>query len=107
VWQYWPETEEITLTEYRLSLVNYNKTDQLISRDIQLENIKTRHRHIVTQLQYIAWPDHGLPEHTDGFSKILDLVDAKNIRNGPIVVHCRYPDTIFISNELIYCKVLE
>ncbi len=48
-------------------------------------------------LQYIAWPgrkshiiyttDHGLPENTEGFSKILDLVDAEH--NGvPVAVHC-------------------
>jgi protein tyrosine phosphatase len=77
------------LSEYKLSTMQYNKTDQLIRRDIAMENLKTRERVIITHLQYIAWPDHGLPEHTDGFSKILDLVDSKNTNNAPIIVHCR------------------
>lgn len=89
VWQYWPENEEMIVNNLKLTLLHQNQSDQLISREFQIENMETNQRTIVTQLQYVAWPDHGLPEHTDGFSKILDLVDAKNTSNSPIVVHCR------------------
>ncbi|KAJ8793752.1 hypothetical protein J1605_003563 [Eschrichtius robustus] len=44
----------------------------------------------LTQIQYIAWPDHGVPDDSSDF---LDFVcHVRNKRAGkeePVVVHCR------------------
>lgn len=40
-------------------------------------------------MQYIAWPDHGVPENSIHFIKFVTEVRAA--RNGsiePIIVHC-------------------
>ena len=41
-------------------------------------------RKTFTQIQYIGWPDHGLPSQVSEFLKILQLVG----KTRPIVVHC-------------------
>lgn len=41
-------------------------------------------------MQYIAWPDHGVPESTDLFLKFTDHVreSRENDYDTPLVVHC-------------------
>lgn len=41
----------------------------------------------VRQLQYCAWPDHGVPASTDGFLCCLRNVQAA-ARDRPVFVHC-------------------
>jgi len=45
----------------------------------------------VKQMQYMAWPDHGVPDDSSDF---LDfVVKVRQCRTGmvePTVVHCRY-----------------
>lgn len=43
----------------------------------------------VTQMQYIAWPDHGVPDDPKHFIQFVD--EVRKARQGsvdPIVVHC-------------------
>ena len=46
---------------------------------------------IVKQMQYMAWPDHGVPDDSSDF---LDfVVRVRQCRTGvvePTVVHCRW-----------------
>jgi len=46
---------------------------------------------IVKQLQYMAWPDHGVPDDSADF---LDfVVRVRQCRTGvvePTVIHCRF-----------------
>ena len=47
---------------------------------------------MVTQLQYRAWPDHGVPKTTSEIFRFrLRSLEAQpdDIDAGPIVVHCR------------------
>lgn len=50
---------------------------------------------IVTQTNYLAWPDHGVPDVTDDFlylveyiMKLRNEVDGKNEQQLPVCVHC-------------------
>jgi protein tyrosine phosphatase len=43
----------------------------------------------ITQFQYTAWPDHGLPVSTTAFLDLAHEADDANATKGPIVVHCR------------------
>lgn len=40
-------------------------------------------------MQYIAWPDHGVPESPSLFLKFTELVrEARQGSAAPVVVHC-------------------
>lgn len=89
VWQYWPEGDSIMhLNQFQIQLQNSTTDEQLIRRFIVLTEKETQKKKNVTHIQYISWPDHGLPEHEHGFAQILDLVENENINQAPIVVHC-------------------
>ena len=52
------------------------------------------------QMQYMAWPDHGVPDDSSDFLEFV--VKVRQCRTGmvePTVVHCR--STFF--NSLHYC----
>jgi len=66
--------------------------DQLVVRTIAITK-KTTDQSLpvsrkVSHFQYLGWPDQGLPPNTDGFRKLIDMVDPENSNNSPIVVHC-------------------
>lgn len=47
----------------------------------------------VTHIQFISWPDHGVPGEPHLLLKLRRRVNAfKNFFSGPIVVHCRHVD---------------
>ena len=55
-----------------------------------------REQRIVKQMQYMAWPDHGVPDDSSDF---LDfVVRVRQCRTGmvePTIVHCRSMMTVF------------
>jgi tyrosine-protein phosphatase non-receptor type 4 len=51
--------------------------------------MQTRERRLITQLQYMAWPDHGVPDSPTNF--IQFTADVRRARAGnvePVLVHC-------------------
>lgn len=46
-------------------------------------------RREIKQLQFTAWPDHGVPDHSAPFLQFLRRVKNVNAPEaGPIIVHC-------------------
>jgi hypothetical protein len=48
-------------------------------------------RAIVTQIHFLGWPDHGVPEQPDGVLRLIRLVNREqgaSDSSGPVVVHC-------------------
>lgn len=46
-------------------------------------------RREIKQLQFTAWPDHGVPDHPAPFLQFLRRVRGCNPPDaGPIIVHC-------------------
>ena len=48
---------------------------------------------MVRMIQYMSWPDHGVPENNDGIVKVLSEVEESQRaaeKKGPVVVVCRY-----------------
>ncbi|KAI9599448.1 protein-tyrosine phosphatase-like protein [Syncephalis fuscata] len=46
---------------------------------------------IITQIHYLGWPDHGVPEQPDGVLRLIRLVNKEqgaSDSSGPVVVHC-------------------
>jgi len=42
----------------------------------------------VVQVQYIEWPDHGVPKNEDHFIELTKKVDGFNSNDRPLLVHC-------------------
>ena len=87
---YWSESNE--MKAYKISVENKAVKKQYLIRDIRLINNSTNKERIVKQIHFIAWPDHGIPDVSEGiifesFSEMIELVD-KFRENSPIVVHC-------------------
>ncbi|VDQ01331.1 unnamed protein product [Trichobilharzia regenti] len=50
------------------------------------KNTETRR---ITQLQYISWPDHGVPNDTDQLIAFVERVQRiRGETSSPVVVHC-------------------
>ena len=62
-------------------------------RTIKLISKKEKEERIVYQIHFNGWPDHGIPDTSDGkvfevFIEINKLVDQFNTEEKPIIVHC-------------------
>jgi protein tyrosine phosphatase len=47
----------------------------------------TRTQHHLQHVQYIGWPDHGVPDSTEAFHSLLQRMDAVDPQ-FPVIVHC-------------------
>uniref|UniRef100_A0A914YSS9 Uncharacterized protein n=1 Tax=Panagrolaimus superbus TaxID=310955 RepID=A0A914YSS9_9BILA len=88
--QYWPSRKE-TLDYGNLQITNVSERIESHGhyREFAIRNKSTREERRVTQMQYTAWPDHGVPDSPKHF---IDFVaEVRRARNGsldPIIVHC-------------------
>lgn len=44
----------------------------------------------MTHLQYVAWPDHGVPDDPSDFLEFVNYVRSLRVDGEPVLVHCRY-----------------
>ncbi|KAG0711175.1 Receptor-type tyrosine-protein phosphatase alpha [Chionoecetes opilio] len=84
--QYWPEdkpwlTEGITVTP-----VDINVKMDFVIRSFTMSNGNTTRK--ITQYQYTAWPDHGVPKIAYGLAQMIKLILLDKDSGGPISVHC-------------------
>ncbi|XP_063115004.1 tyrosine-protein phosphatase non-receptor type 4 isoform X3 [Cavia porcellus] len=88
--QYWPEpTGSSSYGCYQVTCHSEEGNSAYIFRKMTLFNQEKNESRQLTQIQYIAWPDHGVPDDSSDF---LDFVcHVRNKRAGkeePVVVHC-------------------
>ena len=83
---YW-ETE---MKQFKVKVKKEIKNDIYYIREIQLINLLNKEERNITQIHYMNWPDHGVPDNNKLkiFSEINELVDKFNSNNMPIIVHC-------------------
>ncbi len=64
------------------------KNKNLIIRDIIIS--KYNIKRVITQIQYIGWPDHGIPEIKEAYDNFISMIYfiIENYNNSPVVVHC-------------------
>jgi len=87
--RYWPDLDCPMIAGYfKIGLVEYKETPELTTRILELTNFESNEKRKVTQFQYTAWPDHGLPVSTTAFLDLAHSADDANFTNGPMVVHC-------------------
>nr|KAG5708397.1 hypothetical protein BaRGS_034428 [Batillaria attramentaria] len=88
--QYWPqlyETEDFGALQ--ITCVKEEETPSFAFREFNLTHVETNEERHIRHMQYIAWPDHGVPDDPSDF---LDFVmKVRQARSGmvePTVVHC-------------------
>ena len=87
---YW---DNISMTRFKVIEENKESHNMYDIRAIKLISKNENKGRIVYQIHFYAWPDHGIPDTSDG--KIFDvlcginkLVDEINVNQKPIIVHC-------------------
>jgi protein tyrosine phosphatase len=62
------------------------KDTNLVIRKFNLkDNTTTRE---ITQLHFISWPDHGVPEINEVFDDFIKMLEKVDEIDTPVVVHC-------------------
>ncbi|XP_064614139.1 tyrosine-protein phosphatase non-receptor type 4-like [Liolophura sinensis] len=88
--QYWPDLYETAdFGTLQITCVKEEETPSFAFRDFNLTHVETNEERHIIHMQYIAWPDHGVPDDSSDF---LDFVlKVRQNRVGmvdPTVVHC-------------------
>ncbi|XP_031414348.1 tyrosine-protein phosphatase non-receptor type 4 isoform X2 [Clupea harengus] len=88
--QYWPNPSYSgTYGCYQLSCLSEEGNGAYTVREMTLSNTETQEERPLTQLQYMAWPDHGVPDDSTDFLDFVALVRSKREgKDEPVVVHC-------------------
>ncbi|XP_063067548.1 tyrosine-protein phosphatase non-receptor type 4-like isoform X2 [Engraulis encrasicolus] len=88
--QYWPNPSSTgTYGSYQLNCLSEEGNGAFTIREMTLTNNETQEERPLTQLQYMAWPDHGVPDDSTDFLNFVALVRSKReAREQPVVVHC-------------------
>uniref|UniRef100_A0A7N8WN01 Receptor-type tyrosine-protein phosphatase C n=1 Tax=Mastacembelus armatus TaxID=205130 RepID=A0A7N8WN01_9TELE len=90
--QYWPSPQRETeiFEEFIVKLSSENHCPDYTIRHLSLTNKKEKNsEREVTHIQFMSWPDHGVPEDPHLLLKLRRRVNAfKNFFSGPIVIHC-------------------
>lgn len=86
---YWPDPPEIMeYGNFRVKCQSEDCTIAYVFREMVITNIETEEEHTVTHLQYVAWPDHGVPDESTDFLEFVTYVRSKRVENEPVLVHC-------------------
>uniref|UniRef100_A0A7E4UZT9 protein-tyrosine-phosphatase n=1 Tax=Panagrellus redivivus TaxID=6233 RepID=A0A7E4UZT9_PANRE len=87
--QYWPTKGMANYGRITVKLMDTVELAHYTIRTLQLEHRDEKELREVKQLQYTAWPDHGVPDHPTPFLMFLKRVKALNSKeSGPIISHC-------------------
>ncbi|XP_030846458.1 tyrosine-protein phosphatase non-receptor type 4 isoform X4 [Strongylocentrotus purpuratus] len=89
--KYWPDLDDRLKfgPDLEVRCTRCDETPSFAYRDFIICNTATKEERIVLQMQYVAWPDHGVPDDSSDF---LDFVlRVRQCRVGmdvPTIVHC-------------------
>ncbi|KAJ4943413.1 hypothetical protein JOQ06_005914 [Pogonophryne albipinna] len=90
--QYWPsrDREAEIFEEFIVKLNSEDHCPDYTIRHLSLTNKREKNsEREVTHIQFMSWPDHGVPGEPHLLLKLRRRVNAfKNFFSGPIVVHC-------------------
>uniref|UniRef100_A0AAY5ELR3 Tyrosine-protein phosphatase n=1 Tax=Electrophorus electricus TaxID=8005 RepID=A0AAY5ELR3_ELEEL len=88
--QYWPNSSGTdTYGGFQVSCQTEEGTSAFLVRDMTLTHTETEESRGLTQIQYLAWPDHGVPDDSTDFLDFVALVRSKRAgKDEPVVVHC-------------------
>ncbi|KZC05677.1 Receptor-type tyrosine-protein phosphatase delta, partial [Dufourea novaeangliae] len=87
--QYWPGRGTETYGLMTVTITDVQELATYCIRTFQVSRAGYSERREIKQLQFTAWPDHGVPEHPAPFLQFLRRVKSLNLPDsGPLIVHC-------------------
>ncbi|XP_068003533.1 tyrosine-protein phosphatase non-receptor type 3 isoform X4 [Melanerpes formicivorus] len=87
--QYWPDPPDaMEYGRFRVRCHSEDCTIAYVVREMVITNVETGQQHTVTHLQYVAWPDHGVPDDSMDFLEFVTSMRPKRVENKPVLVHC-------------------
>ncbi|RXN30416.1 tyrosine- phosphatase non-receptor type 3-like protein [Labeo rohita] len=87
--QYWPHPPEVR--DYGcLQVCCHSEECNLayVTRELTLTNTQSGQQRSITHLQYVAWPDHGVPEDSSDFLDFVQSMRSMREESVPLMVHC-------------------
>ncbi|XP_018620437.1 tyrosine-protein phosphatase non-receptor type 4-like isoform X1 [Scleropages formosus] len=88
--QYWPNpSSSATYGTFRVACLTEEGNSAFFVREMTLTNLESNKSRQLTQIQYVAWPDHGVPDDSTDFLDFVSLLRSKRTsKDEPVVVHC-------------------
>ncbi|KAM4641073.1 receptor-type tyrosine-protein phosphatase F isoform 4-T5 [Discoglossus pictus] len=87
--QYWPSRGSETYGMIQVTLLDTVELATYTVRTFALYKNGSSEKREIRQFQFMAWPDHGVPEYPTPILAFLRRVKACNPTDaGPMVVHC-------------------
>ncbi|XP_051978116.1 LOW QUALITY PROTEIN: receptor-type tyrosine-protein phosphatase C [Xyrauchen texanus] len=90
--QYWPSLDRETeiFDDFVVKIRSEDHCPDYIIRHLVLTNKREKAaEREVTHIQFISWPDHGVPGDPSLLLKLRRRVNSfKNFFSGPVVIHC-------------------
>uniref|UniRef100_A0AAR2LDG3 protein-tyrosine-phosphatase n=1 Tax=Pygocentrus nattereri TaxID=42514 RepID=A0AAR2LDG3_PYGNA len=91
--QYWPNVSATgNYGGFEVSCMSEEGNPAYLLRALTLTHLEVTHTSFMMQLcqmQYMAWPDHGVPDDSTDFLNFVSLVRSKRgDSEEPVVVHC-------------------
>ncbi|XP_064875111.1 tyrosine-protein phosphatase non-receptor type 4-like isoform X1 [Oncorhynchus nerka] len=88
--QYWPNPDSTASYGcFQLACLTEEGNSAFLVRDMTLTHLESEEVRELTQIQYVAWPDHGVPDDSMDFLDFVSLVRSKRAgKDEPMVVHC-------------------
>ncbi|XP_010086392.1 PREDICTED: tyrosine-protein phosphatase non-receptor type 3, partial [Pterocles gutturalis] len=87
--QYWPDPPDVMqYGSFRVRCHSEDCTIAYVVREMVITHLETEQQHTVTHLQYVAWPDHGVPDDSRDFLEFVTCMRPKRVENEPVLVHC-------------------
>ncbi|XP_039475610.1 tyrosine-protein phosphatase non-receptor type 3 isoform X2 [Oreochromis aureus] len=87
--QYWPHPPEAK--DYGPMRVKCHSEEcnlAYVTRQFTLTHTELGEERAVTHLQYVAWPDHGVPDDPSDFLLFISSVRERRKGEEPLMVHC-------------------
>ncbi|XP_026563783.1 tyrosine-protein phosphatase non-receptor type 4 isoform X2 [Pseudonaja textilis] len=88
--QYWPEPGGSSLYgNFQVTCHSEEGNPAYVFREMTLFNLEKNEDRPLTQIQYVAWPDHGVPDDSSDFLDFVCLVRERRAgKEEPVIVHC-------------------
>ncbi|XP_028969067.1 tyrosine-protein phosphatase non-receptor type 4 [Galendromus occidentalis] len=89
-YKYWPNLYETqTFGRLQVSCVAEQETSSFAFREFSLINADNNEERHISHMQYLAWPDHGVPDDATDFLEFIAKVRSnRDAMVEPTIVHC-------------------
>uniref|UniRef100_A0A8B9LII9 protein-tyrosine-phosphatase n=1 Tax=Astyanax mexicanus TaxID=7994 RepID=A0A8B9LII9_ASTMX len=88
--QYWPNVSATgTYGGFQVTCISEDGNSAYLLRALTLTHLESKEERQLCQMQYMAWPDHGVPDDSTDFLNFVSLVRSKRgDSQEAVVVHC-------------------